>query len=90
MEKVVDKYIRELNIQLAEKNIQVELTPNARTTLAKRGYEPRFGARALSRIVQEEIKDDLADKILSGEFSKGDKVRIGCRKGEFYFHVPEK
>jgi ATP-dependent Clp protease ATP-binding subunit ClpA len=90
MEKVVDKYIRELNDQLAEKSIQVELTKNARTTLAKRGYEPRFGARALSRIVQEEIKDDLADKILSGEFSKGDTVRVGCRKDEFYFHVLEK
>ncbi|MFO7818070.1 MAG: ATP-dependent Clp protease ATP-binding subunit ClpA [Thermodesulfobacteriota bacterium] len=87
MEQIVDKYMREMNTQLSEKNIRVELTAHARTILAQKGYDPHFGARALSRVMQEEIKDEMADKILSGQFCKGDKIRIGYRKGEFYFRA---
>ena len=74
MELIVDKFMRELNEQLAAKKVNVRLTPDARTWLAKRGYDPSFGARPLSRVIQSEIKDTLSDEILFGQLVKGGQV----------------
>lgn len=76
MEMVVDKFIREMEEQLSEKQIRLELTPTARLWLAENGYDPTFGARPLSRLIQVEIKDVLADEILFGRLQRGGKVRI--------------
>jgi ATP-dependent Clp protease ATP-binding subunit ClpA len=76
MKKVVDKYIDELNVQLAEKEIELSLSDSARAWFAERGYSPRFGARPLNRLMQKEIKDALTEDILFGPLQKGGKVRV--------------
>jgi len=73
---IVDKYMLELNERLSSQKVQAQLTSSARTWLAKKGYDPDFGARPLSRIMQEEIKDVLADKLLAGKLDKGKKILI--------------
>ncbi len=77
MERIVDKFMAELSAQLAAKNVTVTLSPEARFWLAKKGFDPAFGARPLGRLVQKEIKDVLADKILFGELAGGGTVDIG-------------
>jgi ATP-dependent Clp protease ATP-binding subunit ClpA len=76
MERIVDKFITEMEGQLAEKRVRLELSPAARLWLAERGYDPTFGARPLSRLIQTEIKDVLADEILFGRLRQGGLVRI--------------
>jgi ATP-dependent Clp protease ATP-binding subunit ClpA len=76
MERIVDKFIREMESQLSEKRVRVELSPAARLWLAERGYDPAFGARPLARLIQSEIKDVLADEILFGRLRNGGEVRI--------------
>ncbi|MGD8369861.1 MAG: AAA family ATPase, partial [Desulfobacterales bacterium] len=76
MEMVVDKFIGELNGQLAPRKVRVTLTPAARTYLAKKGHDPRYGARPLSRVIQVEIKDKLADDILFGKLEKGGEILV--------------
>jgi ATP-dependent Clp protease ATP-binding subunit ClpA len=76
MERIVDKFLNELEEQLAEKNIRFELSPAARRWLAEAGYDFNFGARPLVRFIQSEIKDILADEILFGKLIKGGRVRI--------------
>jgi len=79
MEMVVDKFIGELNGQLAPRKVRVTLTPAARTYLAKKGHDPRYGARPLSRVIQVEIKDKLADDILFGKLEKGGEILVDAK-----------
>jgi ATP-dependent Clp protease ATP-binding subunit ClpA len=81
MERIVDKFIVELEEQLAEKRIQLELSPAARSWFAEQGYDSTFGARPLGRLIQSEIKDLLADEILFGRLRTGGRVHID-RTGE--------
>jgi ATP-dependent Clp protease ATP-binding subunit ClpA len=76
MERIVDKFLKEVEEQLAEKNIRFELSSGARRWLAESGYDSNFGARPLARFIQSEIKDILADEILFGKLVKGGRVRI--------------
>ena len=76
MEQVVDKFIGQLEMQLAEKGVVVELTSQARKWLAENGFDDRLGARPMSRLIQREIKDKLTDEILFGSLQKGGKVKI--------------
>ena len=68
---VVDKFIMQLDAQLAERNVEIELSEAARDWLAKRGYDRNYGARPLTRVVQEHIKKPLADQLLFGELTGG-------------------
>ncbi|MBN1559169.1 ATP-dependent Clp protease ATP-binding subunit ClpA [candidate division KSB1 bacterium] len=77
VEQIVIKFIHELEIQLVDKKVTIELTPEATTWLAHKGYDPIFGARPLDRVIQENIKSVLADEILFGKLAKGGTVRIG-------------
>jgi len=76
MERIVDKFLKEVEEQLAEKNIRFELSSGARRWLAESGYDSNFGARPLARFIQSEIKDILADEILFGKLIKGGRVKI--------------
>jgi ATP-dependent Clp protease ATP-binding subunit ClpA len=76
MERIVEKMLTEVKEQLFGKRLRLETTPTARSWLATQGYDPQFGARPLSRLIQTEIKDPLAEAILSGRFKKGDLVVI--------------
>jgi ATP-dependent Clp protease ATP-binding subunit ClpA len=76
MEKVVDKFMAEMETQLSEKRIRLELSATARAWLAEQGYDATFGARPLGRLIQTEIKDVLADEILFGRLRDGGRVVI--------------
>jgi ATP-dependent Clp protease ATP-binding subunit ClpA len=76
MGRVVDKFVREVEEQLRERKIALELTEAARGWLAKKGYDPDFGARPLSRVMQAELKDRLAEEVLFGPLAKGGRVVV--------------
>ena len=77
MKFVVDKFIEELNRQLGLKKVSLTLSPDARTWLAAKGYDPVLGARPLQRVLQVEIKDALADQLLFGDLVNGGTVAVG-------------
>ena len=76
MERVVDKFIAELNDQLAAKRVVLDISAKTRTWLAQKGYDPRYGARPLARLLQTEIKDILSEQILFGGLEKGGNVFV--------------
>jgi ATP-dependent Clp protease ATP-binding subunit ClpA len=91
MERVVDKFAGELEQRLAEKKVHLFLSPGARRELARRGYDPVYGARPLARLMQTEISDVIATEILFGRLAKGGSVQVGCREGRLTFrYLPEK
>ena len=88
--RVVDKFILQLEEQLADRNVVIELQASARAWLAEKGYDPLFGARPLARIIQEHIKKPLAEELLFGHLAKGGIVRVKRDETEdklaFTFH----
>ncbi|MCG8635023.1 MAG: ATP-dependent Clp protease ATP-binding subunit ClpA [Desulfobacterales bacterium] len=86
MELIVDKNMRELKEMLKVKGISLTYSSKARTHLARKGYDPKFGARPLARIIQTTIKDKLTDEILFGKLEKGGKLSIGLKKDELTFN----
>ena len=76
MALVVDKFIRQLEDQLSERNVAIKLAPAARDWLVKKGYDPLYGARPLARVIQEHIKKPMADELLFGRLAKGGTVQI--------------
>ncbi len=74
--KVVQKFVMQLETQLAERNITFDLDDSAIAWLAEKGYDDRMGARPLARIIQENIKKKLADEILFGKLKKGGVVKV--------------
>ena len=74
--RVVDKFVMELEAQLADRNVTIELSDKARGWLAKRGYQPVYGARPLARVIQEHIKKPLAEELLFGRLTDGGSVRV--------------
>jgi len=87
--KVVDKFIIELEAQLSDRNVDIELSDEAREWLAKKGYDKLFGARPLARVIQEHIKKPLADELLFGKLAKGGVVRVTADDGKIGFSYPE-
>jgi ATP-dependent Clp protease ATP-binding subunit ClpA len=85
--KVVDKMVKELAAQLAEKKIQVELSEEGRVWLAEHGFDRTMGARPMSRLIQNEVKKPLAEKILFGELRNGGTVRIGVKGDALHLEV---
>jgi len=80
--RVVDKFILQLEEQLADRNVTIELDESARGWLAEKGYDPLFGARPLARVIQEHIKKPLAEELLFGRLSKGGIVRVTHKPDE--------
>ena len=76
VEKVVDKFVIQLEAQLSDKHVSIDLTEEARKHLAKLGYDPAMGARPLGRVIQEKIKQPLAEEILFGELTDGGVVKV--------------
>lgn len=89
MEQIVDKMVMELQAQLSEKRVSITLSDAARTWLARKGYDPDYGARPLRRLITGEIGDTLTDEILFGALRKGGEVKVGLkgRKLTFKFAV---
>ncbi len=90
VERVVDKFLTELDLQLADKKVDLEVTPDARSWLAERGYDATFGARPMVRLIQTSIKRVLADDILFGRLRGGGPVQIDVGEdGELAFSYPD-
>ena len=84
METIVEKFVLELESQLRERRVAITLTPEARAYLAKKGYDPVYGARPLARLIQAEVRDPLTDEILFGRLRErrhGHDRREGRRPG---------
>jgi ATP-dependent Clp protease ATP-binding subunit ClpA len=74
--KVVEKFIFQLEAQLADRNVMIELAPEAMEWLADNGYDEHYGARPLARVIQEHIKKPLAEELLFGRLEGGGTVRV--------------
>ena len=83
--KVVEKFVLQLEAQLAERQINIELSSDAADWLARKGYDQQMGARPLARIIQEHVKKPLAEEVLFGKLSKGGTVRILLKGDELDF-----
>jgi ATP-dependent Clp protease ATP-binding subunit ClpA len=89
VERVVDKFLTELDLQLAEKKVDLEVSPEARLWLAERGYDSAFGARPMARLIQSAIKRVLADEILFGRLRGGGRVEVTVGEDdELAFNYP--
>ncbi len=82
MGSIVDKFMKELSAQLAERKVTLDLTPAARAHLSEKGYDPDFGARPLTRVIQEDVKQPLGEELLFGKLEKGGKVTIDAEDAE--------
>ncbi|HJQ82932.1 MAG TPA: ATP-dependent Clp protease ATP-binding subunit ClpA [Candidatus Binatia bacterium] len=76
VDRVVDKFVTELDAQLNARRVTIQLTPAARRWLAERGYDETFGARPMARLIQREVKRPLADEMLFGQLKDGGRVEI--------------
>ena len=76
IDKVVEKFVLELETQLADRDVTFDLTPEATRWLGEKGYDDAFGARPLARVIQDNIKKPLADEILFGKLKDGGTVRV--------------
>ena len=84
---IVDIQVHLLDRRLADRKIEISLTDRAKDLLAEEGFDPFYGARPLKRVIQREIQDALALKILNGDVSEGDVVQVDAREGEIEFEV---
>ncbi|MBT3792373.1 MAG: ATP-dependent Clp protease ATP-binding subunit ClpA [Rhodospirillales bacterium] len=85
--KVVDKFVIQLEEQLADRNVQIEMSADARKWLSEKGYDEAFGARPLARVIQENIKRPLADELLFGKLAKGGVVKVTIKGGKPDFKI---
>jgi ATP-dependent Clp protease ATP-binding subunit ClpA len=84
---VVQKFVMQLEAQLADRHVTIELSEDAADWLAKNGYDELFGARPLARVIQEHIKKPLADEILFGKLVRGGHVIVGLKDGKIDFQI---
>ena len=87
---VVDKFLIELESQLEARKVSMTITDNARMLLAEKGYDPKMGARPMARVIQDEIKQVLADELLFGKLTDGGLVKIDAKAGSLICRVIDK
>ena len=87
MSRVVDKFVRELGDQLADRDVTIELSESARAYLAEKGYDKSNGARPLARLIQDEIKKPLGDELLFGQLEHGGHVIVRAENGAITFDL---
>ncbi len=87
MEQIVDKFLDELNDQMAGKKVYINISDALRNWLAREGYDPSYGARPLGRVIQKQIKDHLADEILFGKLAKGGVVFVDHDGDDLTFKI---
>ncbi|MFQ8431866.1 ATP-dependent Clp protease ATP-binding subunit ClpA [Amaricoccus sp. W119] len=85
--QVVEKFVLQLEAQLMDRNVQIELTPEAAEWLADKGYDDKMGARPLGRVIQENIKKPLAEELLFGKLAKGGLVEVVVRDGKLELEI---
>ncbi len=82
IDQVVQKFVMQLEAQLSERGVTFDLSKEAMSWIAKKGYDDRMGARPLSRVIQEYIKKPLADEVLFGKLKKGGTVKVSVAKSK--------
>jgi ATP-dependent Clp protease ATP-binding subunit ClpA len=87
--RVVEKFVMQLEAQLADRNVTIELSSAAKEWLAERGYDRLYGARPLARVIQEHIKKPLAEELLFGRLAKGGSVKVAMKDGKLDFEITE-
>jgi ATP-dependent Clp protease ATP-binding subunit ClpA len=87
--RVVEKFVMQLEAQLADRNVTIELSSAAKEWLAERGYDRLYGARPLARVIQEHIKKPLAEELLFGKLVGGGAVKVTMKDGKLDFEVVE-
>ncbi|RLA76209.1 MAG: ATP-dependent Clp protease ATP-binding subunit ClpA, partial [Epsilonproteobacteria bacterium] len=87
---IVDRELDKLNLQMADKNIQIKVSKVAKVYLAKEGYDERYGARHIVRVIDEKVKEPLTDEILFGALRKGGSVRVGLSEEKLTFAFESK
>ena len=87
--QVVDKFVIQLESQLADRTVSIAMTDAARHWLAEKGYTPSFGARPLARVIQEHIKKPLAEELLFGKLANGGTVEVDVVDGKITFSYPD-
>ncbi|HEX6860221.1 MAG TPA: ATP-dependent Clp protease ATP-binding subunit ClpA [Caulobacteraceae bacterium] len=85
--QVVQKFVIQLEAQLADRNVTIETSDEAADYLAKNGFDELYGARPLARVIQEEIKKPLADDILFGKLARGGHVKVTLKDGKIAFDI---
>ncbi|MGA1867235.1 MAG: ATP-dependent Clp protease ATP-binding subunit ClpA [bacterium] len=85
--KIVDKFIKEMADQLKDKKITITISKKAQIWLARKGYNPTYGARPMTRLIQSDIKNPLADEILFGRLKKGGQVTIKVQGDKLAFMI---
>ncbi len=89
METIVEKFILQLEAQLAERRVAITLQPEARAFLAEKGYDRIYGARPLARVIQTDVRDPLTEEILFGKLEHGGTVTIGLAEGALTFEYEQ-
>ncbi len=87
--RVVEKFVMQLEAQLADRNVTIELSSAAKEWLAERGYDRLYGARPLGRVIQEHIKKPLAEELLFGKLTKGGAIKVTMKDGKLDFEFIE-
>jgi ATP-dependent Clp protease ATP-binding subunit ClpA len=87
--RVVEKFVMQLEAQLADRNVTIELSSAAKEWLAERGYDRLYGARPLARVIQEFIKKPLAEELLFGRLVRGGSIKVTLRDGRLDFDIIE-
>jgi ATP-dependent Clp protease ATP-binding subunit ClpB len=87
--EIVELQLARLRERLADRGIELELTDEAKQVVADAGWDPTYGARPLKRALQRMVENPLALRLLKGEFSDGDAVRVDARDGELVFERAE-
>jgi len=82
IKEIVELMISEVAKRLAENDIYIYVNEEAKTILAKEGFDQMYGARPLRRAIQKQVEDRLSDELLKGEINTGDKVQVGARDNE--------
>jgi ATP-dependent Clp protease ATP-binding subunit ClpA len=85
--RVVDKFILQLELQLADRNVHIDLDEDARAWLTERGYDKLYGARPMGRLVQEKIKQPLAEELLFGKLVHGGEVKVRVKDNALAFEI---
>jgi ATP-dependent Clp protease ATP-binding subunit ClpB len=88
--KIVDIQVAQLSARVSERGIEIELTDSARELLGNLGFDLTYGARPLKRVIQKQLVDKLALRLLEGEFAEGDLVRVDAAGGELTFEKAER
>jgi ATP-dependent Clp protease ATP-binding subunit ClpA len=85
--RVVDKFILQLELQLAEQNVHIQFDTDARAWLSERGYDKLYGARPMARLLQDQVKQPLAEELLFGKLAHGGEVHVSVKDGALNFEL---